>query len=130
MFDELYELFAAAAHLRSTINKWGDFSEKHQALVEKFFRLLHAKVGSNLIPKMKAGLSHMTWLGHYIAEHMSIDMRAWVQMTGGISFGRSPNQVTEHTNKAIKRMLKPHTNSHVISMPVAPTRGNPSPGRH
>jgi hypothetical protein len=113
VFHELYELFAAAAHLRSTINKWGDFSVEHQALVEKFFRLLHAKVNSNLIPKMKAGLSYMTWPCHYIAEHMSIDMRAWAQMTGGIPFGRSSNQVTEHMNKVIKRTLKQHTNSHV-----------------
>ena len=47
VFHELYDLFAAAAHLRSTINKWDDFSEEHQALVETFFRLLHVKVGSS-----------------------------------------------------------------------------------
>lgn len=114
VFHKLYTYFDQSAKLRNTISTWGDQSEEHQALIELFFTCLHEEVNSKLVPNMKAGLTYMTWPAHYLAEHLSNDMAAWSDLTGGIPFGRSSNQVTEHMNKVLKRYLKRHTN-HLLS---------------
>ena len=110
VFHKLYTYFDGSAKLRNTICTWGDQSKDHQALIEQFFTCLHKEVTSKLVKNMKAGLTYMTWPAHYLAEHLSNDMAAWSELTGGIPFGRSSNQVTEHMNKALKRFLKRHTN--------------------
>ena len=112
-FHKLYTLFSASGKLRNTIHMWGDHSKKHQELVEEFFTVLHKEVNSKLVKNMKAGLTYLSWPAHYLGEHLSADMAAWADFTGGIPFGRSSNQVTEHMNKIIKRFLRRHTNGRV-----------------
>ena len=113
VFHQLFTLFSASAKLRNTIHTWGDHSEEHQRLVEEFFTILHRDVNSKLVKNMKAGLTYLTWPAHYLGEHLSADMAAWADFTGGLPFGRSSNQVTEHMNKIIKRFLRRHTNGRV-----------------
>lgn len=110
VFHKIYTLFAAAQHLRLTIHTHGDQSALHQEYVRQYFDCLMDDVNSKLVKNMKAGLTYMSWPMHFVAEHLSYDMAAWAAWTGGLPFGRSSNQVTEHMNKVIKRFLRRHTN--------------------
>ena len=61
---------------------------------------------------------------HFLAEHLSHDMHAWFLFTGGIPFGRSSNQVSEHLNKIIKKYLKRHTNCQVDGVDIRYSKFN------
>lgn len=115
VFHKLYTLFSQAAELRLTIHSAGDHSAAHETLVRAYFDCMMDEVGSALVDNMKGGLTYMSWPMHYVAEHLSGDMAAWAAWTGGLPYGRSSNQVTEHMNKVIKRYLKRNTNSGVDS---------------
>ena len=118
LFHKMFDLFSKASELRLTIHLWGDHSAEHRRLVKEFYTCLATEVNDELVDGMKAGLTYITWPSHYIAEHLSDEMAAWAAFTGGIPFGRSSNQVSEHMNKIIKRYLKRHTSSGVDGVDI------------
>jgi hypothetical protein len=62
-----------------------------------------------LVDGLVPGANYMNWPDHYVAEHLSDDMRRWAALSGGLPFGRLSNQVSEHMNKVMKDLLEDHT---------------------
>ena len=124
VFHKLFHLFLESAALRLTMTKWGDYSTEHQAIMDQCFTCLANEVNDDLVDGMKRGLTYVTWPSHYLAEHLSHDMHAWFLFTGGIPFGRSSNQVSEHLNKIIKKYLKRHTNCQVDGVDIRYSKFN------
>jgi len=113
VLHRLHTSFDQAAAIRLSVSKRGDHSVEHQAHVKIFFDILTTEINAKLCPGMKDGSAYMSWPDHYMAHHLSEDMRVWAELTNGVPFGRSSNQVSEHMNKVIKRHLKRHSNSQV-----------------
>ena len=113
VLHRLWTLFDEAAALRNTISKRGDFSVEHQKLVQAFFDIAVAEVGSDLLENLTEGMSYIKWPDHYMACHLSDDMKRFADFSGGIPFGRLSNQVSEHMNHVLKVLLAEHSNDRV-----------------
>ena len=113
VLDKMWTLWDRAAAIRLSVSTHGDFSKSHQGLVEKFYNTLADEFTIGMVAGSKSGLSYMMWPDHYLACHLSDDMRTWAELSGGIPFGRLSNQVSEHMNKKAKGILEHHTSDGV-----------------
>ena len=94
VLHRLWALFDEAAALRNTISKRGDFSVKHQKLVQAFFDIIVAEVSSDLLENLSEGMSYIKWTDHYMVCHLSdviADMTRFADFSGGIPVGRLSN---------------------------------------
>ena len=97
VLHQLWTLFDASAALQNTVSQHSDsdLSDDHQELVKAFFDLDVDEVGSDLLESLNSGASYLKWPDHYMACHLSDDMRRFAKFSGNLPFGRTSNQVSE-----------------------------------
>ena len=71
------------------------------------------EVGSDLLENLNSGASYIKWPDHYMACHLSDDMKRFAKFSGNLPFDRTSNQVSEHMNHVLKVLLAEHSNDRV-----------------